>query len=213
MSKVLAPADAHNVTPIALGGFRAAASQRSSFRAMYADGQEVQAQRHVAIEPEEDCDPLEQARVEAFTMGFDEGCRVTAQSHGEDHDARERLIASLEQLSPADPGTLSTMVSAAVIRLVGQIVGEVAIDVDLLRARCEAVAACIDETDGKNALHLHPDDIPLLDGVALAVPIVADAQLRRGSVRLDTADGWIEDGPDVRLSRLHALLDDMEGRA
>jgi flagellar assembly protein FliH len=31
-------------------------------------------------------------------------------------------------------------------------------------------------------------------------------------VRLATADGWIEDGPDVRLSRLKALMDDMEGK-
>ncbi|WP_336959587.1 flagellar biosynthesis protein [Sphingobium aquiterrae] len=213
MSRLLNPADAQHVTAIALGGFRAAANQRSSFRALYADGQEVHAQRPAEPEPEAPFDPLEQARVEAFTMGFEEGCRITAQSHGEDHDTRQRLAAALEQLSPADPGTLSTMLSAAVIRLVGQIVGEVAIDTELLRERCEAVAACVDESDGKNALHLHPDDIPLLEGATLAVPVVADLQMRRGSVRLDTADGWIEDGPDVRLSRLHALLDNMEGRA
>ena len=27
------------------------------------------------------------------------------------------------------------------------------------------------------------------------------------------ADGWVEDGPDVRLARLRALMDDMEGRS
>ena len=45
-------------------------------------------------------------------------------------------------------------------------------------------------------------------GVALA----ANPALSRGSVRLATAEGWVEDGPDVRLDRLRALMDDMEGR-
>ena len=42
--------------------------------------------------------------------------------------------------------------------------------------------------------------------------LVPDKAMQRGCVRLETAEGWVEDGPDVRLSRLRALLDDMEGR-
>ena len=104
------------------------------------------------------------------------------------------------------------MLSTAVVRLVEQIVGNAPVDADLLRQRCEAVAACIEENDGSVALHVHPDDMPLLDGAQIACRLSADPALGRGGVRLDTDDGWIEDGPDVRLSRLRALLDDMEGR-
>src|SRR5690606_8631764 len=128
-------------------------------------------------------------------------------------DARNRLAEALETLTPAPSGTLATMLSATVIRLVSQIVGEVAIYAELLQQRCETIAAFIDENEGKSALHLHPDDMPLVDGGQVGVKLVADASMSRGCVRLDTADGWVEDGPDVRLARLRALLDDMEGRS
>lgn len=161
---------------------------------------------------EEAVDPVEQARMEAFAQGFDEGCRVTAQSLEGETDACNRLANALELLAPAPSGVLSDMLSAAVIRLVGQIAGEVDIDAALLRQRCDAVAAMIDEGNAQGALHLHPDDLPLIESAELGVRVLADAGLHRGCVRLDTADGWIEDGPEVRLSRLRALLDDMEGR-
>ena len=47
----------------------------------------------------------------------------------------------------------------------------------------------------------------------IGVPLVSDKSMQRGCVRLETADGWVEDGPDVRLARLRALMDDMEGKA
>lgn len=188
---------------------------RSGFRAFYGDRQDAkphsvhQGRRGSDREQE---DPIEQARVEAFTMGFEEGRRLTEESFAVDQDACQRLADALEQLAPASSGTLSTILSAAVIRLVGQIVGEVEVDNALLLERCQAVASFIEDTDGKHALHVNPDDLPLISGSEIGVPVVADASLRRGSVRLDTADGWIEDGPDVRLSRLRAMLDDMEGK-
>src|SRR3546814_7947414 len=47
----------------------------------------------------------------------------------------------------------------------------------------------------------------------LPVRLLADEEMLRGSVRLDTSDGWVEDGPEIRLSRLQGLLDAMTGRA
>ena len=87
------------------------------------------------------------------------------------------------------------------------------IDLDRLTQRCEAVAAFIDDSSDKSALHLHPDDVALLEGEQIGVPLVSDKNMQRGCVRLETADGWVEDGPDVRLARLRALMDDMEGKA
>ncbi|MDX3909340.1 MAG: FliH/SctL family protein [Sphingobium sp.] len=192
------------------------AQPRGGFRAYYSDRQDAQprgihpARRASDREPQED--PLEQARIEAFTMGYEEGCRVTQEAITIDQDACQRLADALEQLAPASSGTLSTILSAAVIRLVGQIVGEVEVDTALLLERCQTVAGFIEESDTRQALHVHPEDLALIEGSDIGVPLVADTGLRRGSVRLDTADGWIEDGPDVRLSRLKAMLDDMEGK-
>lgn len=189
--------------------------ESGGFRSLYNSlpGAPTQAPHRAAhAEAEPEGDPMEQARIEAFAQGFDEGCRVTEEGIAGEVEARNRLAEALEMLTPAPSGTLATMLSATVIRLVTQIVGEVAIDAELLQRRCETIAAFIDENEGRSALHLHPDDMPLVDGGEIGVKLVADASMSRGCVRLDTADGWIEDGPDVRLARLRALLDDMEGR-
>ncbi|WP_253344168.1 FliH/SctL family protein [Sphingobium sp. OAS761] len=191
--------------------------ERGGFRSLYSapPGLQTQAMRDAA--PDDGIgsmnDILEQERMEAFTQGFDEGCRVTAEAGAAEADARMRLAEALELLVPAPSGMLSTMLSATVVRLVEQIVGEVEIDIERLVQRCDTVAAFIEDNHDKSALHLHPDDIALLEGEAIGVRLVADTSMHRGCVRLETSEGWVEDGPDVRLARLRALMDDMEGKA
>ncbi|MEO8722394.1 MAG: flagellar biosynthesis protein [Sphingobium sp.] len=187
---------------------------RSGFKARFADGQEIQGYRPAHEDrPDHPLDPMDQARADAFAQGFDEGVRVATESLSADANARERMVYALEQIAPASNGALATMLSTAVIRLVSQIVGEASVDGDLLRQRCETIAAFVEDGQGKNNLHIHPDDAPLLEGCALGVPLVRDASMARGNIRLDTADGWIEDGPDIQLSRLRGILDDMEGKS
>lgn len=187
----------------------------NGFRSLYTapPGAQTAAMRGLGLhEAEPVQDPIEQAQVEAFTMGFDEGCRVTQEAATADDMARAQLADALAMLAPAPSGMLSTMLSATVVRLVEQIVGEVEIDIERLVQRCDTVSAFIEDSEGKGALHLHPDDIVLLEGEDIAVKLVPDAAMRRGCVRLETGDGWVEDGPDVRLARLRALLDEMEGK-
>ncbi|MBB3982437.1 flagellar assembly protein FliH [Sphingobium fontiphilum] len=217
MSRVWDADEAQEASSVGLSSMREAGFGGGAFRSLYTAPPaqataRLRGETAMPVEPSP-MDLIEQARIEAFTQGFDEGCRVTREAGEAQDAARDRLAQAMEMLAPAPSGTLSTMLSAAVIRLVEQIVGEVAVDADLLRQRCDSVAAFIDENEGKSALHLHPDDMPLIEGIALDARIVPDATLKRGCVRLDTADGWVEDGPDVRLSRLRAMLDDMEGRA
>lgn len=200
------------VASIPLGGVSQVKS--GGFRSLFAEDHGFQGQAmHDAAPEMTDEDILEQARMEAFAQGFDEGCRVIGDGQAAEAEARNRLAEALEMLSPAPSGMLSTMLSATVVRLVEQIVGEVEIDIERLLQRCDTVAAFIEDNDEKGALHLHPEDIALLEGEEIGVKLVADKAMHRGCVRLETADGWVEDGPDVRLSRLRALLADMEGRS
>ena len=211
MSRVWGADAVQDVAPVTVAGFRPA---EGGFRSLYtAPARQQTAALRGELIPAEPVDVLEEARIEAFTMGFDEGCRITAQAQAEDGEAQARLAEALELLAPAPSGMLSTMLSATVVRLVEQIVGEVEIDMERLVQRCDTVAAFIEGNQDRNALHLHPDDVELLKDAAIGVPMVADKAMQRGCVRLETADGWVEDGPDVRLSRLRALLDDMEGKA
>lgn len=212
MFKVWDASSSREAASIPLGGMGQV--KNGSFRSLYSDGAVGLGRAMHDIAPAmTDEDILEQARMEAFTLGFDEGCRVVGDAAAADAEARARLAEALELLTPAPSGMLSTMLSATVVRLVEQIVGEVEIDLERLVQRCDTVAAFIEDNDDKGALHLHPEDVAMLDGETIGLKLVADPAMHRGCVRLETADGWVEYGPDVRLSRLRALMDDMEGKA
>lgn len=156
---------------------------------------------------------VEQLTSEAFAQGFDEGVRVARAEVEADRAAHLRLALALEQLQPQSSGALSALLSTAVLRLVRQIAGEVEVDADLLEKRCLAIAECVEAEIGQPALFLHPDDIELMRSKNLPVRLLPDEEMLRGSVRLETSEGWVEDGPEIRLSRLQSLLDDMTGRS
>lgn len=196
--------------PIAIGALGQA--RGGAFTARFADGQEVLRPRGAASRPEGRTDPVEQAKAEAFAQGFDEGMRVAIEGFSADEETKARLALALEQIAPAANGALSSLLSAAVLRLVTQIVGEVSVDAGLLARRVEGVCRFIEEGQSRNSLHLHPDDIAMLGPRDFGFPLTPDESLSRGSVRLETAEGWIEDGPDMQISRLKALLDTMEGQ-
>src|SRR3546814_18427819 len=84
---------------------------------------------------------------------------------------------------------LSTMLSATVVRLVEQIVGEVEIDIERLLQRCDSVSAFIEANDETAALHLHPDDIALLEGESLGGRLVPDGAMQRDGVCMETVAG------------------------
>lgn len=201
------------------GAFGSVGRTGAAFRSLYAMEQGSRAWNvtHPA-EPTHDesvaeaVDPIEQAAQEAFLQGFQEGERLTREAAERDNDARAELAAAVIQLAQAGEGELARLLSQAVIRLVAQIIGEVPIDPEILKARCDAVAACIDGDEARAVLEVNPEDLPLLAMEQMAVTLAANPDLPRGSVRLATSDGWVEDGPDVRLARLQALMDDMEGR-
>lgn len=166
-------------------------------------------------DPEEAEPPvsIDTLTAEAFAQGFDEGVRVAQAEIEADRAAHLRLALALEQLQPESSGALSALLSTAVLRLVRQIAGEVEVDADLLEKRCLAIAECIEDEVGQPTLYLHPDDVALMETRNLPVRLMPNDEMLRGSVRLETSDGWVEDGPEIRLSRLQGLLDDMTGRS
>jgi flagellar assembly protein FliH len=146
-----------------------------------------------------------------IAQGFAEGLaagRAAAEADLRlERDALHRLAAGLSALNPEDADGLAAVLAASVKRLVTQIVGEVEISADTLAERCRAVAATIAEETLPARLRLHPTDVVRLDGAGFAVEVVSDPLLAPGTVVLDTASGWVEDGPQVRLERLRAALD------
>ena len=222
MSRVLAACPQDQATPVAIGSLAGTRNQ-PIFLERFADALPVAKGRSIipaatAATPvpirmdEPAIDPADQIRAEAFAQGFDEGMRLAGESMAVDQETRDRLVHALEQIAPVANGELSALLSVTVLRLVEQIVGKVSVDPEMLARRVEAVAAFIEEEQGRNQLRVHPDDIALLAGHEFGIALMPDPALARGSVRLETSEGWIEDGPDVQLSRLKAMLDTLEGQ-
>ncbi|MBO9575994.1 MAG: flagellar biosynthesis protein [Sphingobium sp.] len=224
MSKIWSAESASAVaTPVGgFGDFGTLGRQGGGFRTLYGDdsaarpwtaGAPGRRQDSAPVRDEGPAvDPIEEAAREAFLQGFQEGDRIARESIEADNEARIMLANAVQHIAQTGEGTLATMLSQAVIRLVGQIMGEVEIDEAVLKERCAAVAACIDSDDHRAVLEVNPEDMHLLEEEATGITLSANPALQRGSVRLATADGWVEDGPDIRLERLKSLLDDMEGR-
>lgn len=142
-----------------------------------------------------------------FDRGWDEGRRAAEHDLNDERAALARLAESLDVLRPEPTNDLAILLAETVERLVRQIVGQVEIDPALLVARAEAAAALIGEETAPARLRVHPDDLPFFIGSRVPVEIMADPTIERGGLKLETGQGWIEDGPSVRLDRLRAELD------
>ena len=158
----------------------------------------------LAIEPE-------MPQMDAFAQGFQQGYEAGEAALDAERHALAALAAGLDALRPEPPADLAKLLAATVSRLVIQIVGEVALDEQVIAARTATIAALIAEESAPTRLRLSPDDVARLDRTALPIDLVADAALAPGSMLLETAGGWVEDGPAVRMERLRAALDALAG--
>lgn len=143
----------------------------------------------------------------AFARGVAEGRRTVEAEFAAERDAIARLAENLQALKPEPTLPLAMLLAETVDRLVREIVGEVEIDGLALLARAKAAAALIGEATQPARLKAHPDDAALLAEADIEIEVEGDLALARGSVMIETADGWIEDGPAIRLERLRAELD------
>jgi flagellar assembly protein FliH len=151
----------------------------------------------------------EMIRVQAYADGLAEGRRTVEAEVAAERDAVARLAEVLENLRPEPPRELGMLLSETVKRLVRQIVGEVEIDGEKLLERAHAAAEIIADETGPVRMRLHPEDFERLQGARLDVDMISDSHLAPGTILLETGDGWIEDGPQVRLDKLRAALDQL----
>lgn len=149
------------------------------------------------------------ARVEeiAYARGLADGRSTVEAEYAAERDAIGRLAETLQSLRPEPTLPLAMLLAETVDRLVKQIAGEVEIDGLTLLARAKAAAALIGEATQPARLKVHPEDLALFQDCDLDIPVEADLALERGAIMVETADGWIEDGPAIRLERLRAELD------
>jgi flagellar assembly protein FliH len=146
--------------------------------------------------PEPEPDPLEAALAAAFAEGEAAG-RAAAEAEAEARAVRQRALRlSFRALDEAALATLADDLAATVSALCEGVLGEAARDPDGLLVRCHAAARRIGGAAEALTLHLHPDDIALIDPETLdGWRVVADAALEPGSVVIEGPDGSVCDGP------------------
>ncbi|AEH62985.1 hypothetical protein [Zymomonas mobilis] len=183
----------------------------SSKERLSLEKEEAELTEQEKVEPKAEADlpppiDIEAIKKEAYDQGFQQGRNSALIEVKEERQAVGQLARSLEVLKAEPPRALASVFADVVDRLIHQIIGEVSIDAVRLRKRVDAVAAMIPEEMKPCCLFLNPADISRLGGVELPVEIKEDSSLQEGSVRLETSQGYIENGTKSLLEKLDAIL-------
>lgn len=153
----------------------------------------------IAPEPAE---PVE----DPFAAGYGKGLAEARQAFSAEREQTLALLRACEALQPEPSEELALLIAETVDGLVRMTVGEVEIDGALLLERARRAAALVALADAERTMHLHPDDLALLDPSDLPIAAVADLGVPRGSLRIEDSSGWVEDGVSVHLDALREQL-------
>lgn len=140
------------------------------------------------------------AVADAYRSGFEDG-QIAAKADAEAQLARERAERATVELAFArfdmeSAQALRECLRMTVHALCDDAVLPLALDCDALASRIELAAAMLQRKHDQRVIHIHPEDLALVrDSVPPELELRADATLERGSLRVETDDGGVEDGP------------------
>lgn len=147
------------------------------------------------LEPE---DPLTLAFTEGFAAGVAEAQAQAQQQALEDAAARDGLALSFAKLDKDLEEELRQRLRDTVAALCEAAIAPLALDQDALLRRVERAVSLLARADDERVIRLHPDDIVLLSQrFAADWQVVPDPLLERGALRVESANGGVEDGPDL----------------
>lgn len=137
---------------------------------------------------------------EAYRAGHADGA-VAARAEEAAKFADERARWDAIQLAFArfdeeSARVLQDQLRATVAALCEAMIAPTALCPDNLAKRVEQAAGMLRREHDKRAVRLHPDDIALLDGLIDGdITLIPDTAMAPGSLRADTPEGGVEDGP------------------
>lgn len=141
-------------------------------------------------------DPHAEALARAYADGLAAG-RAAAEAEGKARGEHQRALRlTFRALDAAALEALAADLAATVETLCEGVLGEAALAPAGLRERCEAAARRIGGAADSLILHLHPDDIGLIEeGALAAMRLAPDPALEPGSVVIAGPEGSVADGP------------------
>lgn len=130
-----------------------------------------------------------------FAAGLAEGSKAL-RSTEQASVAVAAIELGIAKLDAAHSGQLANLLRDAVVALCGSVIDLSIIDPEALNRRIEAASALLQRADDNRRLRLNPEDLALVQSrLATDSTPLADPTLERGTVRIDTSTGGIEDGP------------------
>ncbi len=145
--------------------------------------------------PEED--PAARAFDEGFAAGIAEAQALAAEQARIEAEARAALELSFAQLDAELAEELALRLRETVAALCEAAIAPLALDEQALVRRVERAVAMFQRAEDERTIRLHPDDIALVsDRFAADWNVIPDPSLDRGALRVETATGGVEDGPE-----------------
>lgn len=158
--------------------------------------------------PEEEAsDPITDAFSSGFAAGYEQAQSEAAAKAAEDIAAHQGLMLAFARLDAALEEELRLRLRDTVAALCETAIAPLAIDEQALLRRVERAASMLARADDERVIHLHPEDVKLVSPhLSEQWHVQSDARLERGTVRIESANGGVEDGPATwRLAISEAL--------
>lgn len=160
-------------------------------------------------EAEPEADPLGEAFTQGFAAGFEQADTAARLRADEANKARDALALSLARLDAELSEQLRLRLRDTVAALCESAIAPLVLDQDALVRRIEAAVAMLARADDERVICLHPEDVELVSPRLVAQWTVRpDAKLERGTIRIETANGGVEDGPATWRQAIAEALHD-----
>jgi flagellar assembly protein FliH len=144
----------------------------------------------------DDKDPVAEAYARGFADGVAQARDEALHAERERDAARARIELAFARFDEASGAALTERLRQTVHALCEEAVLPLALDAEGLVARIEAAVALLRRTQDERRVLINPDDFPLIQGRLPAdLTVEPDASVERGALRIETADGGVEDGP------------------
>ncbi len=162
-----------------------------------------------ASPPSDAPDPLAEAFSQGFAAGFEQAAQAAQDRAEADAAARAGLRTALDRLDAQAQEQLRLRLRETVAALCESALTPLALDTGALERRIAKAVALFARAEDERVLRLHPADIALVSPELDAQwSLQADAALERGTLRVETPSGGIEDGPAAWRQAIAEALHD-----
>lgn len=140
----------------------------------------------------------ETARAEGYATGRAAAEAEAAAQRQAEQAERASAERTLARIDAAATEILRQRLTEVVAQLCEATLAPLALDTDALTARTERAVAMLARGDDERVVRIHPYDLAAIVGRLPAEwTIEPDPSLERGAVRVESAQGGVEDGPDT----------------